>query len=490
MSPTPTVPLILCRVEEYHSAAEVFGSIATDAATTHIALLGVLNANAGMAGSDSIGQSWATSYDEAAALALSTSERLLTAFSTTANLVSSGAHNHESGEAEANYDTVATPPAPASWPIPCVVTTAASAAGTGIPEPFGWSYVKDLVGAVWPNGHQDKLHSAETAWFTTACDYRLLAQRIPQALTLLGNQQSEEIPRAIATGAERQTDLNALADVCESIAKACGEYAQHLDDAHHQILEELKEFGIETALAEGLFAVAAPFTLGLSELGNLAVGTRFAIKARRVATIIADLATHAAAIVTKTLKPLAERLRPLLSKIGKWVDEAQAKLVNFGRRADEALPPTITQADEDAIRAYTSPYTGLYEDLNSALRAGAVDATQSTQIKAIEEALTKLPDHNGVVFRGTDLPPNVLAEYKTGETVVEKSFTSTTAAAEEAFPGNTQFTIVSKSGKEVTNYSDIPSEQEVLFPPGTAFRVLSNDFDPTTGTTFIRLIQR
>jgi len=194
MSPTPTVPLILCRIEEYHSAAEVFASIATDAADVHIGLLGVLNANTGMAGSDSIGQDWAKSYDEAAGLALQTSERILAACVSTADLVTGAAHNHESTEATANFGNVPEPPRPPARPIPCVVTQALSAAGDGLPEPFGWSIVKKAVAAAWPNGHQDELRTAQGAWNTAAADFRTLALRVTTAVDLLSNQESEEIP--------------------------------------------------------------------------------------------------------------------------------------------------------------------------------------------------------------------------------------------------------------------------------------------------------
>lgn len=47
-----TVPLILCRSQEYHSAGEAFGQCATDAGAVHTGLVGVLTSNAGMAGSD------------------------------------------------------------------------------------------------------------------------------------------------------------------------------------------------------------------------------------------------------------------------------------------------------------------------------------------------------------------------------------------------------------------------------------------------------
>lgn len=332
MSPTATLPVIAVRSEEYHSAAEVFASIATDAADVHIGLLGVLNANAGMAGSDSIGQDWAKSYDEAAGLALQTSDQILAACTSTADLVTSGAHNHERAEATANFANVPEPPRPPARMVPCVVTQALSAAGNGLPEPFGWSIVKKAVAAAWPNGHQDKLRTAQGAWNTAAADFRALAQRVTTATDLLGNQRSEEIPTTLAACTDRKNELSALANICQTLGSACGEYAGHLDEAHHKIISELAEFGFETVLWEAAFALLAPFTAGMSEIvGNSALVARAAAKARRIAEVISTLATRAAKIVADTVRPLVERIKPLLAKIKKWVDEARTKIAALGQ---------------------------------------------------------------------------------------------------------------------------------------------------------------
>ncbi|MET9489948.1 toxin glutamine deamidase domain-containing protein [Nocardia sp. NPDC006630] len=400
----PAVPLILCRSGEYHSAAAVFGTLAQDADTTHIALLGVLNACAGMAGSDSIGQSWATSYDDAVGLALAASERLITASSTTADLITTGAHNHETGEAAASFGNLAPPLAPSAWPVPCVVTQAASAAGDGLPEPFGWSLIKDLVGAAWPNGHQDELRSAQTAWFTIAADLCTLALRIPEALTLLGNQQSPEIPTALTTCTERQSDLNSLADISQTLGDACGDYAKHLDDAHHQILDELEEFALESLIGEGLFAAATPFTAGLSEyLGNAALAARLAAKARRVASIITELATRAAAITTKTLKPLLEHIRPLVAKIGKWVDDARVTLLG-APAAGSAAP-----ADEilAAIRT-VNPGNGTMNCVNCVVTTDRVlDGLEVSAPLHGPAPIAVLEEHFGAKFAATTGRPGI-----------------------------------------------------------------------------------
>ncbi|GAB4587661.1 WXG100-like domain-containing protein [Nocardia sp. IFM 10818] len=333
MSPTPTVPLIVCRADEYRSAGEIFGTIATGAQTTHEGLLGVLVANAGMAGSDSVGQEWAAAYDQAASLAIAASADLATACAQTRNLIAAGVHNHAVAEATANHGDVPAPEPPQLLPPPCFVNSVPSAAGDGLPEPFGWSIVKDLVGWAWPNGHQDQLRAADTAWHTAAADFRILAQQVSQSVSLLQNQQSEEIPAAVAACTERQTDLNELADICAALGNSCGEYAQHLDDAHHEILEELKDFAVEAVAGEVLFAVLAPVTAGISEVaGNAALAARAAYRATRIAKIISELATKARAVAARVLA-LVERARALGGKVSQWVTAARSRLAVYGSRS-------------------------------------------------------------------------------------------------------------------------------------------------------------
>ncbi|GAB4587642.1 WXG100-like domain-containing protein [Nocardia sp. IFM 10818] len=342
-----TVPLILCRADEYNSAGEVFGEICTDGQATHTSLVGVLAANAGMAGSDSVGEEWAAAYDQAAGLALSASGHLATACGQTRDLIAISVHNHAVAEAAADHGNVSPPTPPQLLPTPCLIDSVASAAGDGIPEPFGWSIVKDLVGWAWPNGHQDQLRSAETAWHTAAADYRLLAARVPRAVGLLQNQQSDEIPAAIGACTERQSDLTNLGDIYQLVGDACGEYAQHLDDAHHEILEELQEFAVEFVAGEVAFAVLAPVTAGLSEVvGNTAMAARIAVKARRIATIIANLATRARAIATRITETLVGRARALADKVGQWVDAARPKLLPFLRRGEPDSGLTQQVADD------------------------------------------------------------------------------------------------------------------------------------------------
>ncbi len=157
-------------------------------------------------------------------------------------------------------------------------------------------------------------------------------------------------------------------------------------------------------------------------------------------------------------------------------------------------PSAIDALSSDDLRAIAD-YTGLgSEDLNYALRSGALDASQIARVDALNSALEKLPAYDGPVFRGSDLPSAVLAQYQPGEVIVEDAFLSTTTdsavARSPEFEGNVEFEIRSSTGRDISSFSMIPHEQEVLFRAGTRFYILAKIVDPLTGKTIIQMIER
>lgn len=147
--------------------------------------------------------------------------------------------------------------------------------------------------------------------------------------------------------------------------------------------------------------------------------------------------------------------------------------------------------DFGALADYTGPG---YQDLNSALRSGLVDASQQVRVQALTNALAKLPPYQGPVIRGTNLPPEVLARYRPGEVITEDAFLSTSTdtgvARSPSFAGNVEFRILSKTGRDISSFSVFPGEQEVLFTAGTKFYIVSKVVDPLTGRTVIRMVER
>jgi hypothetical protein len=140
----------------------------------------------------------------------------------------------------------------------------------------------------------------------------------------------------------------------------------------------------------------------------------------------------------------------------------------------------IPTEDLVAVRGYTSSD---YDMLNKALRSSdpAELARLNAYIRAAESGLSQLPSYRGNVFRGTNLRPEIAARYIPGQIVREEAFFSTSSSPKGAFPGNTQFSVFSRNGKPVDFLSELPHEKEVLFPPGTQFKVLSVTIDPVTG---------
>jgi NAD:arginine ADP-ribosyltransferase len=115
-------------------------------------------------------------------------------------------------------------------------------------------------------------------------------------------------------------------------------------------------------------------------------------------------------------------------------------------------------------------------------------------VEAINSALQKLPPYHGPVVRGTNLPPEVLAQYRPGGVITEDAFLSTSTNAAVArspsFVGNVEFRIMSSTGRDISSFSLFPGEQEILFPSGTSFYIVSKTIDPVTGRTVIRMAER
>lgn len=121
---------------------------------------------------------------------------------------------------------------------------------------------------------------------------------------------------------------------------------------------------------------------------------------------------------------------------------------------------------------------------------------QENYVKLMNQALDKLPNYESVVYRGGDFAPNILNQYITaftkGSILTEKAFMSTSKHAGTALGGNTQFVIQSKTGKQVEKIMEHSSqggasEGEVLFKPGTRFRVTG--VKQQSGRTFISMEQ-
>ncbi len=120
-----------------------------------------------------------------------------------------------------------------------------------------------------------------------------------------------------------------------------------------------------------------------------------------------------------------------------------------------------------------------YNDMNMGLRGEEPEflAQYAAQIRITNEALAKLPEARGTVFRRVK-SGDWLDAYQEGATVTEKAYTSTSNDYDtmlgHAGAGSVEFVIKSRTGRDITQISGKGElENEVLFAPGSRFRVRS-----------------
>jgi hypothetical protein len=128
----------------------------------------------------------------------------------------------------------------------------------------------------------------------------------------------------------------------------------------------------------------------------------------------------------------------------------------------------VTKDDKWALEDYTSSGYGL---MNVMLRQGPTDEAMQRRVKDVCKALHRVgrkSQFKGIVKRGSGNIPD-MDGLKAGATFTDAGFFSTSYGT--GFPGDLQFIVESKTGINVTPYSRHKCEQEILFLPGTMFRI-------------------
>lgn len=151
---------------------------------------------------------------------------------------------------------------------------------------------------------------------------------------------------------------------------------------------------------------------------------------------------------------------------------------------DPDPPARLTQAQLRALHFYTT-VEGV-EELNRHLRRpGDTPAERRDHLQRLVAdavaGLAALPRFDGVSYRGTTLPAADLPRWRPGAVVADRGFASSSASAPvaEAFRrgGNAFITIAGRTGADIRSLSYFSHEAEVLFAPGTRFRVVGRSWD-------------
>lgn len=171
----------------------------------------------------------------------------------------------------------------------------------------------------------------------------------------------------------------------------------------------------------------------------------------------------------------------------KW-GKAKVEEALAAKRADPKLNALLTDEEYLAIRAYTS---NLYREINPALRRGAAGEWEGL-VKEASRGMEKLAE-NGYGFKGVVRRDAFFSKgeidrlFKRDGVFADPGFLSSSTKLEGVFPGNTVIELNSKNGVLINSLSEFADEAEVLFKPGTRFRVLEVIEDATEGKMKIHL---
>jgi SPP1 gp7 family putative phage head morphogenesis protein len=168
--------------------------------------------------------------------------------------------------------------------------------------------------------------------------------------------------------------------------------------------------------------------------------------------------------------------RAAIKRYGLSMSERTMEKLNKIQKAHGLEPLTLEEST--ALYEYTT--NNVYGKMNKALREGryASDVALQAYVEAAQIGMKKLPKYVGETARGIrTVPPELLkqmlAVYRPGAIVEEAAFTSTSAGSKAAFSGPVYFRITSsKTGIDIAPASAYGHEKEILYMPGTRFRVL------------------
>ena len=261
----------------YRSAARALVSGNRDAADACLRLAGRLQAYAAMAGDDATATEFAAGYDEAAAESVAALGELVAGLASLAHLAEASLANHDRAERDSvvaglpGWAAEATgPPSVADHAVGVAPAPPPSSLGGDpavLPEAVNW-ILDRIEGVVWPDADTGRLREAAAVWHDAAGGVRLVLAACDTALSAFEQEESPEIPLAVATTLDLRERVLTLADRFDVLGDACSAYADQVDAKRQQMLDLLTDLAVElgvgaivsgvlTLLSGGLAAVAA-----------------------------------------------------------------------------------------------------------------------------------------------------------------------------------------------------------------------------------------
>ena len=170
-------------------------------------------------------------------------------------------------------------------------------------------------------------------------------------------------------------------------------------------------------------------------------------------------------------------------KVGNLSVEDVAAIRSYGRPLYYKWCNSILRGDTEKLKTVEDhPYVkGHYSDRKEIIAAG------KAHINAIESALNKIDKHDGMVYRGLDLPEDLIQQTLKKGQWIENGFMSTTKDKGKMYPGNTVMEIRSRSGRDISAIEPMPND-EVLFNRATTLKLVSHKVSKRKGKNMYHLV--
>lgn len=363
---------------QMHSAARGLAGDTNSVSAGYDALHAAMGNIGGMAGSDPAAREWGAQFDSALSSALGAHHDVIAALANCAELTDATATNHANADGQSVVGPKPPPEqlgisktnlTPAPGPAP---PKSAGDGGTG--EPAWWHWIKDRVGDIWPNGHQDRLHAAAAALRKAAGTLDDAAGAMQPRIDTVKAQTSPEIDPAISTLTQVQGGLRGIAGAYQQLAQACDDLAHHIDQAHSEM---------EAAAAELIGLTLLSMVPGLEEL-LAGVAARIMAIYERFRALIA-VARVAMVGAEDTALVEAQAMRPIMEAVAKARSFASAdrSLIEANQAAGNAA--------RDAVRERFFPNARPEVDEPTPLgprRVDILDGNHAVEVKNGKTSLT------------------------------------------------------------------------------------------------------
>jgi hypothetical protein len=337
------VPRVDVDADTFDAVSKIFGQTISDIVFgSFTRLLDGLSGCGGMAGTDPAGTQWSTEYDKAAVEITGVTQDVINGVYQLAGLLETTGFNHGQANSSSTPGGTVQTTDTMSYDEEVFLATPPSASGGSGSTPHGWGLISHLVGYVWPNGDQNKLRAAGSAWSTAAQSVTAAGYEVPTAVAEISMQTSPEVADATQACNDMGTHLSELSTAYNSMSKACNDYAQHLDDAHQQVIGELESLLEWSIVIEGAGIL---FTeIGGEAWAQIPEGGRITATAARVGNIISrliELAGEVAQNIVNAVTRVIEISRELKALLGAKLSRATAAVVarlpGIGKTAAERL---------------------------------------------------------------------------------------------------------------------------------------------------------